>query len=283
MNTPASSPLMAQQAALLNALMAPHGQMASAMADLQARLNAGDPLAPRGLQAYRANGHALAERCLRAAYPVINMMLGSNSFNALAHDLWHHQPPTQGDLSRWGDGLPAFLASKPALAEVPYLPDVARAEWAYHAVAGMSDASPDPASFARLGGEEPSGLTLTLAPGTTLISSAFPVATLVLAHRFQEPSLAEAAQKLRAHTAETALVWRNGLRPCLSLISPVEAALIHSFLLGLNVSAACDTALAVELNDAETFDFSQWLTQAVGRGLVTGVHDVSRLSAQESQ
>lgn len=267
------SPLMAQQAALLKALVAPPGHTDAAVADLHAHLDPADAFASRGLQVYQANGHALAERCLRAAYPVIEMMLGSDNFNALARDLWHCEPPTRGDLTRWGETLPAFLDRNDALVDVPYLPDVARAEWAYHAIASASDATPDPASFARLGTGDTIGLTLTLAPGTTLINSTYPVATLVLSHRFQQPSLADAAQKIGARVAESALIWRNGLRPCLSLIPPVEAALIHSLLRGLDVPTALDAALAGEVSDAESFDFPHWLTQAVSLGLVTGVHD----------
>lgn len=281
MTANAHSTLMAQQEALLKALIAPPGQMAGAAAELQARLDTRDTLAPRGLQAYRANGHALAERSLRAAYPVVEMMLGSDNFNALAHDLWHRHPPTCGDLTRWGGALPEFLAGKEALADVPYLPDVARTEWACHGAASAADAVPDPASFARLSAGDAGGLSLTLAPGATVINSAFPVATLVLSHRFQEPSLAEAARLLKANTAESALVWRNRLRPCLARISLVEAALLSGLQQGLNLPTALDAALAVELDDAEIFDFSHWLTEAVTRGLVTGVHDVPHPSLKE--
>jgi hypothetical protein len=277
----AHSPLMAQQEALLKALIAPVGQMADAVADLQARLDTNDKLAPRGLQAYQANGHALAERSLRAAYPVVEMMLGSDNFNALARDLWHSHPPTCGDLALWGDALSAFLTGNDALLDVPYLPDVARAEWAHHSAASAPDAAPDPASFARLGAGEANGLSLTLAPGTTVISSSFPLASLILSHRFEEPSLADAACLLQANTAESVLIWRNRLRPCLARVSPVEAALINSLRQGQDLPTALDAALAVQLDDAEIFDFSHWLTEAVTRGLVTGVHAVPHPSPKE--
>ena len=275
------SPLMAQQAALLKALFAPPGQTAAAVANLHARLDLADALAPRGLQAYQANSHALAERCLRAVYPVIEMMLGRDNFNALARDLWQRHPPTLGDLTRWGDALPAFLAGNESLTDVPYLPDVARTEWAFHAAVSAADASPDPASFTRLGDGDASGLALSLAPGTTLISSAFPVVTLVLSHRSREPCLADASQKLRARTAETALIWRDRLRPRLALVSPVEAHLIKSLLHGLDVPTALGAALAMQHESAEAFDFSHWLTEAVGQGLVTGVHDAPNASPRQ--
>ena len=50
----------------------------------------------RGLQAYQGNGHLLAERVLQAAYPVLQQMLGAESFSDLARAL--------GDLFKFRDG-----------------------------------------------------------------------------------------------------------------------------------------------------------------------------------
>ena len=276
MTTRSHSPLMRQQQALLAALMAPPGQTSAAVAGLLPCLDAADPLALRGLQAYQSNGHCLAERSLRAAYPAIERMLGNDNFNALARDFWHRHPPTVGDLARWGDALPPFLADNESLANVPYLADVARAEWALHQAATAADAMPDPASFARLGSGDARGLALTLAPGTRLVSSAYPVATLVMSHRFEKPGLAEAAQKLSTQTPETALVWRDRLHPRLMEVSQVEATLVRALLQGLDLPSALDAALAVELEDTRTFDFTHWLSEAVSCALVTGVHEVSQ-------
>ncbi|APW45233.1 putative DNA-binding domain-containing protein [Rhodoferax antarcticus] len=59
----------------------------------------------RGLKVYQANGHALAQRALQAAYPVLAQLLGSESFAALAQDFWHQQPPQRGDIGQWGEAL----------------------------------------------------------------------------------------------------------------------------------------------------------------------------------
>jgi hypothetical protein len=215
----------------------------------------------------------LAERSLRAAYPVIDMMIGAQSFNALARDLWHSHPPGRGDLALWGEALPAFLAGSDQLADTPYLADVARTEWALHQAAHAADALPDPASFARLATEDPNTLSLALAPGTAVISSHYPVASLVLAHRCNTPTLKEAAQRLQRGTAESALVWRSGLRPQIDLCTSVGAALVQHLLHGLSLDRALDAALASDPPDnGESFDFSAWLTHAVTSQLVIGVH-----------
>jgi hypothetical protein len=258
--------LAAQQEALLHALFGPSGGNQATTP-----WHNGHAQNLRGLQAYQSNGHALAERSLRATYPVLAMMLGEANLAGLARAFWHRHPPTRGDMAHWGDALPDFLAARADLADMPYLADVARVEWALHTAASAVDATPDPASFARLTDPDAAGLTLTLAPGTALIDSPHPVVSLVQSHRHGMPSLADAAQRLREAVPESALVWRQGFRPCVAQARPVEAALLRGLLQGQDLSAALDAALATALDDTQTFDFSLWLADAVRTGLVTGV------------
>ena len=271
MNTPDTTTLAQQQQLLLDALFARPGDgRLAADARLTALLDTRHAQSARGLVAYRSNGHAMAERALRAAYPVIAAMLGEPSFDLLARDLWHTHPPRGGDLAQWGDALPGFLQANDQLSDVPYLGDVARAEWALHRAASAADAEPDLPSFARLASENPQGLTLSLSPGTTVIGSRFPVASLVTAHLFGDPCLAEAAQRLRDGIGELALVWRQGLRPRIAAIDPSAAALVQAQQAGADLPGALDAACAAD-TEPPAFDFSAWLTATVTDGLVIGV------------
>lgn len=275
MNAQPLSSLAQQQQALSLALFVRPGTADADTAEQQlwCLLDAHHPQTARSLAAYRANGHALAERSLLAAYPVIAALIGGDNFALLARDLWHRHPPQCGDLARWGDALPGFLQTNQQLAEAPYLGDVARAEWALHHAAGSPDAEPDLPSFARLGQEDPQGLALTLAPGTAVVSSLYPVASLITAHLHGTPSLAVAAQRLRDGRGEHALVWRQGLRPRIAGISPTAAALVQAQLNGADLPQSLDAACA-DTDPAEAFDFSAWLTAAVTDGLVIGVHSL---------
>jgi hypothetical protein len=283
MNTAAVTALQDQQTALLDALFThpAHKDAHLASERLLAHFTTQGAQASRGLMAYQANGHALAKRSLAAAYPVIEQMLGHGNFAALARDLWHRHPPALGDLALWGEALPGFLARSEAGLDAAYLADVARVEWALHRAASAADAVADPASFARLGAEDPTAITLALVPGTALVSSVFPVASLVLSHRYAQPSLVQAAQRLHDGVAECALVWRQALQPQVAQVSPVEASLLRELLPGKNLAAALDIALATELADEQTFDFSIWLTRAVTTGLVIGVNDANSTSSKE--
>ncbi|MGS5085972.1 HvfC/BufC family peptide modification chaperone [Hydrogenophaga sp. A37] len=276
MNTPSSLSLVHQQQALLQALFVRPGTADADTAETQLRslLNARSTQAARGLAAYKTNGHALAERSLLAAYPVVAALIGADNFALLARDLWHSHPPQCGDLAHWGDALPGFLQINEQLADAPYLSDVAHAEWALHRAAGAPDAQPDLPSFARLGQEDPQGLALTLAPGTAVVASPYPVASLITAHLHETPSLADAAKRLRDGQGECVLVWRQGLRPRIAGISPTAAALVQALLSGADLPQALDVACA-DTDPAETFDFSTWLTAAVTDGLAIGVHSLA--------
>ncbi|MDP2075478.1 DNA-binding domain-containing protein [Hydrogenophaga sp.] len=266
--------LMLQQQSLLDALFARPGnnQSTGALHHLHTQL---EMHASRGLMAYQANGHALAERSLLAAYPVIAQLIGAESFNALARDLWHKHPPRCGDLAQWGDTLPGFLATSEQLGDVPYLADVARVEWALHRAASAPDDDADLPSFARLSSEDPAALTLRLAPGTVLLTSEWPVVSVVTAHTTAEPTLAEAGRRLSNGLGETAVVWRQGWRPCVATCPANALGMLQALLTGAALTAALGLAAA-------DFDFSDWLTQAVHSGLVTGVIDATPPPPEDS-
>jgi hypothetical protein len=259
------STLAQQQQALLGTLLALPGsaQATDALMSLNNHV-----LAPwaRGLNAYQANGHDLAERSLLAAYPVVAALVGDDSFATMAREFWHRHPPARGDLACWGEALAAFVAPNPQLADVPYLADVARVEWALHRAAGAPDAGADPASFALLTQAEPDSFTLRLAPGTAVILSEWPVASLVTAHLHDDPPLAVAAAWVQAHEAENAVVWRQALRPLVAACTPAEAALLAALLQGRSLLASLNDALVADA----AFDLGAWLPGAVTQGVVLG-------------
>lgn len=267
------SPLAQQQQALLQALFEWPAQDAASRLARHAR-GVGS-VATRGLQVYQANGHALAERALSAAYPVLLQLLGDASFADLARALWHAQPPVRGDIAQWGEALAEFIRNSAQLQDEPYLPDVAMAEWALHCCAIAANQEADWESLALLTRDDPATLSLHLAPGLAVFSSAWPLASLLLAHREGQPSLAEVGAQMRAGTAQDVVVWRQGLQPQLRLALTGELPLLRALQSGI--------ALAPALDLAEGLDFSQWLPLAVQTGLVLGAcHVVSHVEETTS-
>lgn len=225
----------------------------------------------RGLQAYHANAQASAQRSLQTAYPVIAQLIGDDAFEHLAHDFWAQQPPTRGDLAQWGGELPGFIADISALQTEPYLSDVAKAEWALHTAATEADMAANFATFSLLTEHDPAALTLQLAPGTALIHSRYPIASILTAHLYASPSFEDVGQKLRQNTPETALIWRQGLRPMVSTCSAKEAIFLENLLAGQSLLNALDTAASSQTRpSAGDFDFGNWLSMAAQNGLLLG-------------
>lgn len=221
----------------------------------------------RGLQAYQANGHALAQRALRAAYPVLAQLLGGQSFAALACAFWHASPPACGDMAQWGATLADFVAASAQLAEQPYLPDAARLEWALHQSASAADAPLDAASLALLTTHDPAELRLRLSPGCSTLTSAWPVVSIVQAHLAPVPDFAALRQLLHSRVGEQALVWRAGLRVDLRQALPGELTFITALL--------ADHSLSAALQQAPELDIAAWLPLAVQSGLMLGVQTAS--------
>lgn len=252
--------LAREQQALLTALWNADGLAAlPSLAGLARPVRAGDAAQlQRGLLAYRAHGRALAARALAGAYPVLARQLGEGNFAPLARAYWLAHPPVAGDLAQWGGELAGFIALAPQLAGLPWLADLARVEWALHRLAFGPDVPADLASFSLLATRAAAALTLVVAPGTQCIASAWSVVRLV-----NEPVDELADEAPPAAAPETALLWRDGLRPRVRAAQAGEAALLAALQAGQPLPDA--------LARAEGLDFNAWLTPAVQSGLVLGV------------
>ena len=178
MNAAAVQKEALRQQMLLRALWADArpGVVAGWLRDAPAR-------ATRGLQAYRANAGALAERALAAAYPTVAQLVGDESFAALARALWFAHPPQRGDIGLWGEALAGFIAAAPQLADEPYLADVARLDWALHRAEQAADRTAVRRTAAAGRGRPRAQLRLRLADGMALLRSAHPVVSIWQAHR----------------------------------------------------------------------------------------------------
>ncbi len=222
------------------------------------------PRFQRGLQAYRANAGAVAERALGAAFPTLVQLLSEASFAALARAFWHAEPPQRGDVAEWGAALPAFIEGDAQLATEPYLADVARLEWALHAAERAADAGPV-TGMALLGAYDPAVLHLALQPGTALLSSPHPIVTLWHAHRSDAADrFAPVRAAFAAGHGEHALVRRRGWVAEVLALDAASARFVAALLDGRDLGSG--------LHDAgEGFDFESWLLEALQAGALATV------------
>ena len=228
--------------------------------------------AARGLEVYRANAQASADRALVAAFATVRTMVGADDFSHLAHEFWQARPPQRGDLGEWGLEFPAWLAAHPGLAPWPYLGDCARLDLAIHINERAADADFDAASLALLGECDPERAHLVWMPGVQLLSSPWPIATIHHAHQLDADERERAFDALRAALAapraqacqEHVLVARQGWRAVVHRLDAAEAGFAHSVQRGASLGAALAEA-------GSGFDFAHWLGRALREAWLKGV------------
>jgi putative DNA-binding protein len=211
----------------------------------------------RGLQAYRVNANASAERALGAAFPTVRMLIGQEDFEHLAPEFWRADPPVKGDLAEWGAGFAAWVAAHEQLRDWPYLGDCARLDWALHVCERSQDHVLDGGSLARLGDTDPSRLAVVFAPGVAIIESRWPIGGIHRAHRDEANTSFDAVREAIAQErGEAVIVSRRGWKSVATVVDAATAHWTRQLLEG------CDLATAID-HAGESFDFTAWLTNAL--------------------
>jgi hypothetical protein len=137
-----------------------------------------------GLRVYANNAmHALVS-ALQDTFPVVNAILGDETFTALAVAYARTNPPVRDALLVWyGEGFPSFL-DRIAVEEAPYRADLARLEWAWLEAYHAPEAVPlPPAAFTALTPEQLIGAHLRLHPSVRLLHCAHDIEPIWRRHR----------------------------------------------------------------------------------------------------
>lgn len=223
-------------------------------------LLAGDPERAQALLGiYRGNSVANVTAALRLAFPVCTQIAGDEYFDALARRYRDVEPSRHGDLTFHGAGFARFLDSFEPVRALPFLPDVARLEWAVHEASMAADV--DAAGSALFAGVDADALAdarVRTVPGFAVLSSAYPVADIWLAHTGDGIALEE----VDLRQAQCAVVWREGWRVRVAGLEPAGYALWVALLEGATLGEAWGTARALD----EAFDLGAAIGLALTRG-----------------
>lgn len=230
----------------------------------------------QALAAYRGNAAATAQRALALAYPTVQQLVGDDSFDLLAQAFWHRHAPTRGDLAQHGAELAVFIEADAQLASEPYLADVARLDWAVHAIEQAADAGAGVDGLERLAHDDPAALRLVPRPGAALQRSRWPVVTIWHAHRSTAPDRFDAVQAmLRAGHGEAAWLWRDGWRAAVQALAGPQAAFVEAVLEGATLAHALTRA-------GDAFSFEDWLRDALTRQWLSAVVAVASIPTGET-
>lgn len=197
----------------------------------------------RRFNVYRNNVVMSLTDVLEAYFPVVCRLLGEEFFRATARSFILAQPPVSPVISRYGEAFPAFLADFAPVADVPYLPDVARLEWlqqrAYHAA--DADAI-DARRLTSVPTEEVAGLKVVFHPAVRMMSSAFPIYSIWKTNTFDvevEPIDMSAAP-------EAVLIVRRHLDVRTLLLPRAAADFLEALMSGARIGQAFECACQSE-------------------------------------
>ncbi|MCC2954513.1 DUF692 family protein [Massilia sp. IC2-477] len=202
-----------------------------------------EPLLSEGrvdrLALYRGNLSAGWERALGEAYPVLRQLVGEEFFAGLARVYGKALPSQDPDLAGFGARFAEFLAGFAPAAAYPYLPDVARVEWAVHRAYLAPDVvSPGVEALAGLAPDAVEAARFTLHPSVALVRSRWAVAALWQAHQPGGPAL-----PARMDQRCAALVVRRGWQVQVVELMGAEAAALECLAAGASFGEAIDALL----------------------------------------
>lgn len=126
-----------------------------------------EPAVQQRFRVYVNQAHIARLEALQGIYPAIRRLVGEDFFDHMAALYIEQHALQRADLQRYGAQLPDFIAAFEPLAGLPYLPDVARLEWACHE-----------AMHAGRGAPATARADLRLAPHVRLLRSPFPSADI---------------------------------------------------------------------------------------------------------
>jgi hypothetical protein len=215
----------------------------------------------RRLAVYRNNVRHALSSVLEAAFPVVRQLIGAECFTATALAFVVEHPPRRPALYEYGGDFPAFLGRFRPLAELPWLADVARLEWARNEALFAAEREPlTPARLAAVPPAELPHLRLAPQPSARWLESPWPIHAIWGAHQPAGGPL----EAVDLERAETVLVWRQHGAVRQRLLTGGELALLAAFAAQQPLAEAVDAAGRRD----STFDFATALAKLLSGGVL---------------
>lgn len=215
---------------------------------------------------YRNNVITSLVEALRQTYPVVQDLVGEDFFRAMAVIFVREFPPTSPVLAYYGRGLADFVESFEPAKSLPYLPDVARMEFArlcaYHA-ADAESLTTLGAEFSQASEEELGRAAIAFHPSAHLLRSPFAVGSLWAAHNG-----IGAIEDIDIDTHEAVLITRVDMEVAVVLISACDAEFVAALMSGAPLGDAI--ARAVELDG--NFDLTRVVGTLVRQQALTSIN-----------
>lgn len=195
------------------------------------------------MQVYRNNFVISLREALAGVYPVIQKLVGEAFFQQVAREYVQRYPSRTGNLHDFGDAFASFLETFPGLEELPYLPDVARLEWAHHQVFHtVEDKVLKLEALAALNEDQMAGLRFRLSTRCVHLASNYPVLRIWQANQDRQDDRAVSLDE----GGVRCVVLRHGSQVEFHSLGAGVFALIGALAQNKLFSQACEDALAAD-------------------------------------
>jgi hypothetical protein len=217
---------------------------------------------------YRNTVAANYRNALGATYRVVVQLVGKPFFDAAVDAYVETHPSTGGDLNVYGDRFGDFLASYPHARDLPYLPDVARLEWAVDEAHRAADSDSAPAQvlaeLAAVPASEVASLRFALDASCRFIGSDHPVLRIWQVH---QPGFTGDGTVEFGIGADRLLVRREAANVAIERLAPADFAWLEALAARADLATALERAIAAE----PTFDLGTALRTCIADGTIAGV------------
>lgn len=188
------------------------------------------------------------------AFPIVRKIATPENFRVVALAYVRAEPPRRPVLAEYGASFPDFVAGfAAAVTDLPFLPDLARLEWALHSSYFAADAPGlAPQTLAEIPPDRLGQARLSLHGAARLTGSAHPIWTAWRDEAVPGPDL----------PGQHVLVARPDARVDAYEIEPGDAAFLGTIAAGATLEEAAEAALAVDPG----FDFAAVLAAHLQRG-----------------
>ncbi|MDJ0928179.1 MAG: DNA-binding domain-containing protein [Gammaproteobacteria bacterium] len=217
----------------------------------------------RRFAVYRNNHFVSLIDALADAYPVVQRLVGDEFFRAMAKVFVATNAPRSPVMLEYGAGFAEFLDEFEPVAQLPYLADVARLEWAWLSSYHAADADGiDATSLTVLLPTQVDVLQLQFHPAAQLVCSRWPILSIWEANVVDEGD----GQIKPDAGPESVLLNRPRESVDVRRLPPGGGAFIQQLMNGLNLAAAA--ALATKARS--DFDLPGNLQGLLESGAVIG-------------
>jgi len=207
---------------------------------------------------------------LAGVFEVVEKLVGTEYFAYVAEHYVRSHPSTSGNVHNFGKTFPDYLETFPGLESLPYLPDVARLEWAYHAafhspVGSMLNIE----KLSQVDESKYDDLNFLLSPACYLLHSNYPVLHIwqVNQDAFIGEGNGDDTVNLDEGGVDLAVV-RVGKQIVFHSLKPADFVLLKVLSAGKTFNVSCEAALKL---DPEC-DVSKVLQDAVMNRIIIGFY-----------